>query len=104
MNELQGPNAESVSLINLVRSRAGITQLQIADIASKEAFRDMILRERGWEFISEGKRREDIIRHDRFISLTLQRRITTAQQKHVRFPIPQSEFDANKAIVQNEGY
>ncbi len=104
LNELQGPNAESVSLINLVRSRAGITQLQLADIASKESFRDMILRERGWEFISEGKRREDIIRHNRFIPLALQRGITTAQQKHIRFPIPQSEIDANKAIVQNEGY
>lgn len=104
LNEIQGVNAASVSLINLVRSRAGISVLQIANIVSKVAFRDMILRERGWEFISEGKRREDIIRHDKFVSLAMQRGITTAQSKHVRFPIPQSEIDANKAIVQNEGY
>lgn len=103
LNELQGVNTTAVSLLNSVRTRAGIPELQIANIASKEAFRDMILRERGWEFISEGKRREDVIRHGKFISLAIQRGVV-AKETHVHFPIPQSEIDANKAVVQNPGY
>lgn len=36
--------------------------------------RDQLLKERGWEFLSEGKRREDLIRMDKFISGALERK------------------------------
>lgn len=104
LNELNGPTQAALDLINQVRTRANIPNLTLADATSKEVLRALILRERGWEFISEGKRREDLIRQDKFISLATQRGIVAAQQKHVRFPIPQSEIDANKLMVQNEGY
>ena len=104
LNELRGVNDSSLLLINLVRTRAGIPDILSADVAGKDAFRDMILRERGWEFISEGKRREDLIRHGKFYTSAVQRGITAAKETHVRFPIPQSEIDANKAIEQNDGY
>lgn len=104
LNELNGPTSAAV-LLNQVRTRAGLDNLAAADMASKEAFRDAILRERGWEFVSEGKRREDLIRHDKFISLALARGVTVANAtKHVLFPIPQSEIDANQLAVQNPGY
>lgn len=104
LNELNGPTQEALDLINLVRTRAGIASLTLADATSKELLRDLILRERGWEFYSEGKRREDLLRHDKFIALAKARGITVAADKHKLFPIPQAEIDANKACKQNDGY
>lgn len=105
LNELTGPTAAAVALVNQVRTRAGLGNLPAADIASPNSFRDAILRERGWEFISEGKRREDLIRHGKFIALAQARGVTVANaNKHVLFPIPQAEIDANQLAVQNPGY
>jgi len=96
LNELNGPTQESLDLINEVRSRAGIADLTLADATDKDVYRDLILRERGWEFVAEGKRREDLLRHGKFISLALARGVTNAAEKHKLFPIPQSERDVNK--------
>ena len=104
LNEVNGVNAESVSLLNLVRARAGISAIALSNVTSKEVLRDMILRERGWEFISEGIRREDLLRQDKFVSLAKARGIVNAKDLHVLFPIPQAEKDANTAIIQNAGY
>ena len=103
LNELQGPNAESFSLINQVRRRAGLKDLTMAEAGTKAAFLDRILDERNWEFYSEAKRREDLIRHGRFISSARARGVN-AQPHHVRYPIPQADMDANPALVQNPGY
>ncbi len=105
LNEISSaPTTEAFGLINQVRSRAGIPDLTIANTPTKDAFRDAILRERGWEFISEGKRREDMIRQGKFVSSALARGATSAKATHVLFPIPQAEIDANPKIVQNPGY
>jgi len=105
LNEVGGPTEAAVALVNQVRTRAGLANLPAVDIASAGSFRDAILRERGWEFVSEGKRREDLIRHNKFISLAQARGVTVANAtKHLLFPIPQSEIDANQLAVQNPGY
>jgi hypothetical protein len=103
LNELNGPNAEAVGLINQVRNRAGLDNLNAADF-SKETLRDQILKERGWEFYYEGLRRSDLIRHGKFISSAKARGVTTASDFHVLYPIPQAEMDANDNMVQNPGY
>jgi len=105
LNELSGPTPAAAALINQVRTRAGLANLPAADVASASSFRDAILRERGWEFISEGKRREDLIRHGKYISLSQARGVVVASaNKHVLFPLPQSEIDANQLAAQNPGY
>lgn len=104
LNELSGPNAESVSLVNQIRFRAGIPDVQMANFATKDAFRDHIINERGWEFYCEGLRRQDLIRTDRFISNALARGITNAKPTHVLFPIPQQAIDSDSKLVQNSGY
>lgn len=103
LNELNGPNQESINLINRVRSRAGISEIELSDFSTKEELSNYILQEREWEFYHEGKRREDLIRQGVFIS-NAQNRGKNAQEHHVLFPIPQPEMDANPNLEQNPGY
>ena len=104
LNELNGPNQTSIDLINQVRERAGLEGLLLSDLSDQAILRDHILKERGWEFYSEGKRRNDLIRMGKYVSNAQARGKTNAQPFHVRFPIPQDVMDANPALVQNEGY
>lgn len=104
LNELNGPNQESLDLIQKVRTRAGlITPLVLADY-TKETLRDRILDERGWEFFGEKLRRQDLIRMDKFINSAKSRGIAHAADYHKLFPIPQTEINANSLCVQNPGY
>lgn len=102
--ELNGPNQESIDLINQVRDRADVSLLELADFPSAESLRNHLLNERGWEFFSEGKRREDMIRMGVFVSGAVSRGISNAREHHVLFPIPQQAMDSDPALVQNDGY
>ena len=65
LNELNGPSAEAVNLINRVRERAfqnTAHNLKLADYGSKEALRSAICDERALELNLEGVRRPDLIR------------------------------------------
>ncbi|UCS91735.1 RagB/SusD family nutrient uptake outer membrane protein [Echinicola marina] len=104
LNELNGPNQESIDLINMVRGRADLEDLALSDFTSTEELRTHLLNERAWEFYTEGKRREDQIRMGTFVSSAIDRGITNAKPTHVLFPIPQAALDANEMLVQNDGY
>jgi len=104
LNELNGPNQESIDLINQIRTRAQVDPVTLAGFASKEALLEQILKERRWEFWYEGHRRRDLIRTDRFIEYAHNRGITNAGNHHIWFPIPQAAIDANSLLKQNEGY
>lgn len=104
LNEISGPNMESISLINEVRERAGVSLLTLSEFPTKDALRDHLLKERSWEFYSEGKRREDLIRMDKYIEFAQNRGLSNAQQFHRVFPLPQNAMDSNPLLVQNEGY
>lgn len=103
LNELNGPSAEALQLVNQIRSRAGLSGLKLENISTKEAFRDMILLERGHEFYNEGHRRMDLIRTGKFIS-DAQTRGKNAQPFHLLFPIPQVVIDSDPAVKQNPNY
>lgn len=103
LNEIGGPTDEALALLNDVRDRAGISLLTLDDVPTQAAFREAILRERGWEFYSEGLRRQDLIRHGKFIELAVARG-KQARAHHVRYPIPRRELEANQQLTQNEGY
>ncbi|MFH5885326.1 RagB/SusD family nutrient uptake outer membrane protein [Halalkalibaculum sp. DA3122] len=104
LNEINGPNQESIDLINQIRERAGLGDVQLSDFANKEELNDQILKERKWEFWYESKRRRDLIRHGEFIESAQQRGATNAQEFHKKFPIPQYAIDANPELEQNPGY
>jgi hypothetical protein len=104
LNELNGPSQAALDLLNEVRRRAKVGNKTLADLPTKQAFRDHLFKERAWEFYSEGQRRMDMIRMDKFISNALARGKSNAQPFHVLFPIPQVSLTANPLLVQNPGY
>lgn len=64
-NELDGPTAEAVAAIDLVRNRAGLENLATAKpeaIAGQDAFFNEIVDERFRELCFEGHRKHDLIR------------------------------------------
>lgn len=103
LNEVTALAPEAITLVNEIRTRAGIPDLAAEDIASRESLRSAILRERGWEFITEGLRRRDMIRQGVFIS-NARARGKTVEDHQVLFPIPQADIDANPKLKQNDGY
>lgn len=102
LNEVSGPSQEVIDLINQVRSRAKVSDLSLSGF-TKETLRSAILQERKFEFWHEGKAREDLLRHDLFISDAVSRG-KNADAHHKLFPIPQTEIDANELLEQNPGY
>lgn len=103
LNEQQGPKQEAIDLINEVRERANASAIKLADFTTKEQLRDFILAERGREFFSEGLRREDLIRHGKFISDAVARG-KNAKSHQELYPIPQRQREANPNLKQNPGY
>lgn len=106
INEQNGPTSEAVELVEQVRSRANqANSIPIAATASKEAFRNFILDERGRELFCEGHRRRDLIRHGKLISTAHEQGWTSAQPYMELFPIPQNVIDESQGkIKQNPGY
>ena len=104
LNEINGPIQEAVNLLNEVRLRAGVSAYGVSDFASKDVLRDALLDERGWEFVAEGMRRMDLIRHRKLISRAIARGATNAKDYMVRYPIPLDEIKANPSLVQNGDY
>ena len=66
MNELNGPSEEAIEWVNQIRRRANATEIKLVDF-NKDTFRDFILDERGRELYCEGHRRDDLIRHGKYI-------------------------------------
>jgi hypothetical protein len=53
----------------------------------------------------EGARRQDLVRHGKFIEYAQARGITDAEEHEVLFPIPQEVITESNGIVeQNPGY
>lgn len=101
LNELNGPNAESIQLVNQVKARSKATLLGAAGTFTKDSLRDAILTERGWEFFFECKRREDLIRMGKYQSMVNTYLTAIGQparidiNKHKYFPYPQAQVDLN---------
>lgn len=102
MNMLYGPSEECVKLVNMIRHRAGVPDIKATDF-TKETLNDFILEERGRELYCEGVRRDDLIRHGKFVSAARAEGIN-AESYHELYPIPQSVLDENPKIQQNPGY
>ena len=106
--------ADAVSLVNRVRNRAGLDDLDASATASVDAFLEALLLERGHEFFMEGLRRQDLIRFGKYAEYANERinKVNAlgygyfeVTDRNNRFWIPQDFIDESKgAIKQNEGY
>lgn len=106
LNEVNnGPNAEAYGAINKVRNRAGLEPL--ASLTYQQ-FKEAVWLERRLEFSFECQRRFDLVRTGRLVEAVKAEntfsRNALIQPFHNLLPIPQSEMDINKNLVQNPGY
>lgn len=101
INEQNGPTSEAQGYINDVRRRAGLADLSGADITSKDAFRDAVLRERGWELYFEGQRRIDLLRMGKWTQALASVGKTPSPGPGL-FPVPQYMLDLG--MEQTPGY
>src|SRR6266853_215825 len=100
--ELAGGTGSStpLALLRLVRARAFTGADTLSAVTT-----DVILRERLFELNSEGKRRQDLIRHGKYTACwQFKETYCPAADKIVLMPIPQTQIDANALITQNPGY
>jgi hypothetical protein len=105
INNQGGPTTEAVSLVNQIRNRVGLADLTSDKYSSIQIFNSTILLERGHELYDEGFRRQDLIRHGKYIEYAkLIPNNQTAEYK-VRFPVPNDIIVESKgAVTQNPGY
>lgn len=99
LNELNdGPTPEAYAAVETVRLRAGLTD-PLPTGLDKEAFLQVILKERLVEFAGEGHRWFDLKRTGKLSEKLASRGFI--EGKHELFPIPQAARDANSALTQN---
>lgn len=93
--EAAGPTAESYSLVNYVRNRAGLGDL--APGLSLTDFREAVWNERSWELMYEGNRLYDLRRFNRVNDL-VEEAAGLSDEEVAYYPIPQIEIDLNEGL------
>ncbi|SOD92675.1 RagB/SusD family nutrient uptake outer membrane protein [Spirosoma fluviale] len=101
LNRVNAAEANKYTGINRVRARVKLPPLSGLDQA---AFENAVLDERHWELCFEGKRRDDIIRMGKFVSILTAAGNTNVKEFNRYYPVPQSEIDINTNLKQNTGY
>ena len=105
LNEL-GRTTEAEEPLYQVRKRAGLTSRAQVEGLTQEQMREKIIHERRIELAFEGHRWFDLIRYKDNYALRFLHSIgkTSATTKHMLFPIPLQEIEANDLLTQNPGY
>lgn len=120
LNELnKAPNDDAYAAINMVRRRAGLSNLQTG--LSYEAFKQAVRDERSHELCFEGHRRQDLVRWGNYYE-TIKQTVSdlndwhedantyyligeyTVKGKHELLPIPQRDLDMMTACDQNPNW
>lgn len=99
-------DGEAFRVLNLVRSRAGVTPYTAALLPTKETFRTAVINERRLELALENDRWFDLVRTGTAVSALKITGITVPANR-VIYPIPQSEIDLYNnptTFPQNPGY
>ena len=97
--------SEAVDLINATRERAfNAVDWPSKKYTSTTLTMDELLKERGREFIFEGKRRIDLIRFGIFLTGSWWDHEPTKSAHLTLYPIPFSQISTNQNLVQNTGY
>lgn len=102
---------EAVTLVNRIRNRAGLANLDATATSSYDNFMEALFMERIHELFHEGHARQDEIRFGKFTEFVKKRAAThskvtqSTEGTYNRFPIPEKYITESKgAIRQNSGY
>lgn len=106
-----GPSAEALNRVTELNTRNNSTtaiERNAKTPFTQESFRSYILEERAKEFAAEGFRRNDLIRWGIYIQvmnaigyLDENKNIKEREEKHLLFPLPLDEVNANPFIETN---
>ncbi len=110
-----GPTTDGVEKLNMLHRRAyGYATSAVSDVDfnaadyTEDSFMDLVMKERMYELMYEGKRWFELIRTERLESAILDAYGIDVAEAHLLFPIPSVEYDYNDAIDadtdQNPGY
>ncbi|MCC3159782.1 RagB/SusD family nutrient uptake outer membrane protein [Hymenobacter sp. 15J16-1T3B] len=103
LNNLNAGDPSKLTGINAVRARAGLAAL--TGTTTKDAFVDLLVKERAWELCQEGHRFFDLTRLKRLREAVQAAKPTvTVDPKYYLFPIPQPELLLNPNLTQNPGF
>lgn len=103
LNE-QNQVALAVAELNKVRARAFTPRADLsAGSFNQTTLRAQILKERLYELIGEGKRRQDLIRAGQYTSRAWAFKAVTEPWR-ILLPIPQAQLEINPLLKQNPGY
>ena len=92
-----GNGGGALQNVNIVRARAFNPPKPLASVTT-----DDIYLERSFEFVAEGKHRQDMIRFGKF---TAPHQFKAQREAYrVLFPIPSTQIQSNSKLTQNPGY
>lgn len=91
----EGDQAGALDIVNQLRERAGVAGFTSLD-------EDTFLAERGREMAFESVRRSDLIRFGKYGEAWWEK--PASEECLELFPVPRSQLDANKNLVQNDCY
>ena len=113
---------EALEYLNQIRRRVGLTEYTLDQIPTVTKFLEVLLLERGHEFYMEGVRRQDLIRHEKYIQACEAKMrfagvLTDARLQKIyrktdglhydseRLPVPTGIINqGGNVILQNPGY
>ena len=98
--ETSYPNPAALSLLNQIRTRAGLAALTAVDVPDLASFREHLYKERRLELCYEGHSWFDLVRTDRIGSV-----LGLTDPKYKLWPVPAVEILRNPNLLpQNPGY
>ncbi|PZP51747.1 MAG: RagB/SusD family nutrient uptake outer membrane protein [Pseudopedobacter saltans] len=96
---------EAVDLVNAVRKRAFDPSLWTSKLYTTGTLTmDSLLAERGREFITEGYRRQDLIRFNKFVTTSWWDHTASGDKNKELFAVPLTQLGLNSNLEQNPGY
>ena len=116
LNEINGPSAEPLKYLNMIRERAGIAPYAADELSNKLDFREAVRKERRMELAFENQRWFDLLRWGN-ATTTVNNYLSSEDfyrgykydvnpivESQVFLPIPVDVLDINPDVAQNVGY